>query len=129
MSSLHLVKIFPHQSKFCTFSHLTIQLQHNLRHYTFYLKEGMSVLELGAAEESYLPDGLQLSRHVGVGANKQLMGENSALTESLVADLNDVIEEEGVTSDELKSLGAGTFDAILMANTIDFLTSPREVFR
>jgi hypothetical protein len=111
------------------FSHLTIQLQHNLRHYTFYLKEGMSVLELGAAEESYLPDGLQLSRHVGVGANKQLMGENSALTESLVADLNDVIEEEGVTSDELKSLGAGTFDAILMANTIDFLTSPREVFR
>ena len=56
----------------------------------------MSVLELGAAEESYLPDGLQLSRHVGVGADKQLMGENSALTESLVADLNDVIEEEEI---------------------------------
>ncbi len=89
----------------------------------------MSVLELGAAEESYLPDGIQLSRHVGVGANQRLMAENTALTESLVVNLNDVIEEEGVNSDELKSLGAGTFDAILMANTVDFLTQPREVFR
>jgi hypothetical protein len=93
------------------------------------LKDEMAVLELGAAEESYLPDGLKLSRHVGVGANKKLMEENPALTESLVVDLNEVVEEEGVTSDDLKKLGAGTFDAILMANTVDFLTSPREVFR
>lgn len=89
----------------------------------------MSVLELGAAEESYLPDGLKLSRHVGVGANKALLKENSALTESLIVNLNDIVEEQGVNSDELKALGADTFDVILMANTIDFLTSPREVFR
>jgi hypothetical protein len=89
----------------------------------------MSVLELGAAEDSYLPEGLKLSRHVGVGANKALMEQNSALTESFVVNLNDVIEEQGVNSDELRALGADTFDAILMANTIDFLTSPREVFR
>lgn len=98
-------------------------------HYAFYLRDGMSVLELGAAEDSYLPEGLKLSRHVGVGANKQLMEQNSALTESFVVNLNDVVEEQGVNSDELRALGADTFDAILMANTIDFLTSPREVFR
>lgn len=98
-------------------------------HYSFYLRDDMSVLELGAAEESYLPDGLKLSRHVGVGANKALLKENSALTESLIVNLNDIVEEQGVNSDELKALGADTFDVILMANTIDFLTSPREVFR
>ena len=109
---------------------LTVIVHINLkRHYKFYLRDGMAVLEFGAAEDSYLPDGLQLSRHVGIGANKALMEENSALTESLVADLNDVVEEFGVNSDELKALGAGSFDVILMANTIDFLTSPREVFR
>ena len=89
----------------------------------------MSVLEFGAADDSYLPDGLKLSRHVGVGANKAQMDSNSALTEAMVVDLNDVIVEQGVDSDDLKSLGSGTFDTILMANTIDFLTQPREVFR
>lgn len=89
----------------------------------------MSVLELGAAEESYLPDGLQLERHVGVGANQKLMDQNSALTESFVANLNDVIEERGVNSEEMKALGSDQFDAIIMANTVDFLTNPREVFR
>ncbi len=89
----------------------------------------MQVLELGAAENSYLPEGLKLSRHVGVGANQALMDRNSALTESLLVNLNDVIEEQGVNSEELALLGAGTFDAVIMANTVDFLTSPREVLR
>ena len=40
----------------------------------------MSVLELGAAEKSYLPENLKLSRHVGVGLNDKLMGENPSLT-------------------------------------------------
>ena len=57
------------------------------------------------------------------------MEKNTALSESIVADLNDVIEEDGVKSNELRSLGANSFDVILMANTIDFLTNPREVFR
>lgn len=98
-------------------------------HYGFYLKDGQTVLELGAAEESYLPEGVKLERHVGVGANKALMEKNPALSESIVADLNDVVEEDGVRSNELRSLGANSFDVILMANTIDFLTNPREVFR
>ena len=90
----------------------------------------MSVLELGAAEESYLPPDLKLSRHVGIGASDTLMKQNKALTESYVVDLNEVEEDQGVDSEIMKQLSQGEpFDAIIMANTIDYLTSPREVFR
>lgn len=89
----------------------------------------MSVLELGAAEESYLPEGVKLARHVGVGASQTLMDKNPALTEALVVNLNDVEEEKGVNSEDLRRLSAEPFDAIIMANTIDFLTNPREVFK
>lgn len=89
----------------------------------------MSVLELGAAEDSYLPEGLKLGRHVGVGASQKLMEKNSALTESLVVDLNDVEEGRGVNSEELRSLFSEPFDMIIMANTIDFLTKPLEVYK
>jgi hypothetical protein len=89
----------------------------------------MSILELGAAEASYLPDGIRLSRHVGVGASLPLMKRNQDLTEAVVVDLNDVEEDKGVNSDELKRLSSDPFDVIIMANTIDFLTNPREVFK
>lgn len=98
-------------------------------HYEFYLRDGMSVLEFGAAENSYLPEGLALSRLVGVGASMDSMDKNPALTEKLIIDLNDVVEDTGVDSDDLRKLGSNTFDVILMANTIDFLTNPREVFK
>jgi len=98
-------------------------------HYGFYLKDGMSVLELGAAENSYLPKNLKLSRHVGVGLSEKLMGENPSLTEKLIVDLNKVIEDGDVDSDELRRLKDEPFDAIIMANTADYLTHPREVFK
>mmetsp|Transcript_15256 Transcript_15256/g.31903 ORF Transcript_15256/g.31903 Transcript_15256/m.31903 type:complete len:541 (-) Transcript_15256:93-1715(-) len=98
-------------------------------HYSFYLRDGMSVLELGAAEESYLPDNLKLNRHVGVGAVKKQMEENPSITESYVIDLNDVVADEGIKSVEFSNLGNDTFDAVIMANTIDFLNNPREVFK
>jgi SAM-dependent methyltransferase len=89
----------------------------------------MSVLEFGAAENSYMPSELKLSRHVGVGANQGLMDKNPSLTESFIANLNDVVEEQGIKSEELSNLGADTFDAVVMANTVDFLSNPREVLR
>jgi len=98
-------------------------------HYNFYLKEGMDVLEFGAAIDSYLPSNLKFDRHVGVSLSKSLMDKNPSLTERLVVDMNNVLEEVGIDSDEIKSLGDDSFDAIIMANTIDFLTSPREVFK
>eukprot|EP00978_Attheya_sp_CCMP212_P002669 scaffold5469_cov54-Attheya_sp.AAC.1 len=98
-------------------------------HYSFYIRDGMSILEFGAAEESYLPEGVKLDRHVAIGASKSLMDKNPSITEPLVVDLNNVIEERGIDSDDIRQLGSNTFDVIIMANTIDFLTSPREVFR
>ena len=98
-------------------------------HYSFYLRDGMSVLELGAAEESYLPEGLKLNRHVGIGAVKSQMEQNPSITDSYVVDLNDVVEDNGIKSVDFSNLGEDTFDAIIMANTIDFINNPREVFK
>lgn len=98
-------------------------------HYSYYLRDGMSVLEFGAAEDSYLPDALRLGRHVGVGLSVDQMAQNGAITETLEVDLNNVVAENGVDSDELRALGASSFDAILMANTLDFLENPREVYK
>ena len=89
----------------------------------------MSILEFGAAENSYLPEDIKPSRHIGVGLSTKLMEENLSLTERLEVDLNKVIKDQTVDSDELRKLSLEPFDAILMTNTIDFLTNPREVYR
>lgn len=99
----------------------------DVRHYSYYLEDGMDILELGAAEESYLPENIKLNRLVGVGLSPELMEQNPSLTEKLVINLNKVEPDVGV--EELERLGSDTFDVILMANTIDFLTDPKEVFR
>lgn len=98
-------------------------------HYSFYLRDGMSVLELGAAENSYLPPNLKLNKHVGVGAVQSQMDANPSLTSSMIVDLNNVVDDEGVDSQEFGELCDEGFDAIIMANTIDFLNHPREVFK
>ena len=95
----------------------------------------MSILELGAAENSYLPPNLKPNKHIGVGAIQSQMDMNPSITKSYVIDLNTVIEDEGIDSkifnEEIigSDDGQGQFDAILMANTIDFLNNPREVFK
>lgn len=90
----------------------------------------MSILELGAAEESYLPSTLKLNKHVGVGAVQSQMDANPSITSSMVVDLNTVVEDEGVDNKEFNDeICNGSFDAIIMANTIDFLNHPREVFK
>lgn len=98
-------------------------------HYDFYLEDGMRILELGAAESSYLPKNLKLARHVGVSLSEKLMGKNPSLTETVVVDLNKVVDQQGVDSDEFRRLAAEPFDAIIMANTADFLMHPREVYK
>ena len=89
----------------------------------------MSILELGAAENSYLPDGLKTSRHVGIGLNQKLMDENPALTETMITNLNQVVEERDVDDDNFRRLAEEPFDAVIMANTVEYLTNPREVLR
>jgi hypothetical protein len=111
-------------------------------HYSYYLSDGMSILELGAAEQSYLPSNLQLTKHVGVGAVQSQMDNNPSITSSIVIDLNSVIDDVGLDSNEFDTLFTTTddtddsednednrFDAVIMANTIEFLNHPREVFK
>jgi Methyltransferase domain len=98
-------------------------------HYAFYLKNGMSILELGAAEDSYLPDTIQPSRHVGVGLTPDRMAANPSLTQRMVVDLNKVVTGRDVDNDDLRRLATEPFDAVIMANTVDYLMHPREVFR
>jgi len=98
-------------------------------HYSFYLRDGMSILEFGAAEDSYLPDDIKPSRHVGVGASLKLMETNPSITETLQVDLNKVVKDRDIDNDDLRLLAQEPFDAIIMANTIEFLAHPREVFR
>mmetsp|Transcript_7624 Transcript_7624/g.9976 ORF Transcript_7624/g.9976 Transcript_7624/m.9976 type:complete len:660 (-) Transcript_7624:86-2065(-) len=96
-------------------------------HYSFYLSEDMSILELGAAEDSYLP--FKPARLVGVGASEGLMKKNPLLSESMVVDLNDVDKGRDVNNDEFRKLATEPFDAIIMSNTISYLNNPREVLR
>jgi SAM-dependent methyltransferase len=98
-------------------------------HYAFYLQDGMSILEFGAAEDSYLPKNRQFRRHVGVGASAAMMQQNPSLSERLVVNLNKVVKDRDVDNDDLRRLAQDPFDVVLMANTVPFLTSPREVFR
>lgn len=99
------------------------------KHYAFYMEDGASILELGAAENSYLPDDFKTSRHVGVGLNQKLMDENPALTDTMIVDLNNVVEDRDVDDDNFRTLAQEPFDVVIMANTVEFLTSPREVLR
>lgn len=100
-------------------------------HYEFYLPKGPSILEFGAAENSYLPDTIQPSRHVGVSASGKLMKLNPSLTDTLLIDLNKVNIGRDVDSDSLKKYASSSeqFDVIIMSNTVDYLSYPREVFR
>ena len=97
-------------------------------HFQYYLRDGMSILEFGAGADSYLGD-LKPSKHVGVSLNPDEMASNPSLTDRLVVDLNDVVPDRDVNSDELRALAPEPFDAVIMTNTIPFLTKPREVYR
>jgi len=98
-------------------------------HFAFYLRDGMSILEFGAGRDSYLGD-LKPSRHVGVSLSPADMEANPSLTDRLVVDLNQVDKGADVASDELRALGQGEqFDAVIMTNTLAYLTNPREVFK
>ena len=88
----------------------------------------MSILELGAAENSYLPPNLKPNKHIGVGAISSQMESNPSITKSYVIDLNTVIEDEGIDSkvfneEIIGEGGGGQFDAILTARMNNLLNT------
>jgi SAM-dependent methyltransferase len=77
------------------------------------------VLDLMSSWVSHLPPEVDYGRVVGLGMNRAELAENPRLTSFLVHDLN--------RCPELPLVDA-TFDAVLNAVSIQYLTSPVEVF-
>jgi SAM-dependent methyltransferase len=92
-------------------------------HYLRFLPPSGSLLEIGASAHSYLPPSLSPSRFVGVGVNEEEMAANPALTDRIVQDLN------ADFSLPASAVPPDSFDAVLIANTMEFLVKPREVLR
>jgi len=80
---------------------------------------GAHVLDLMSSWVSHLPPDVDYGRVIGLGMNRVELAENPRLTSFLVHDLN--------RSPELPFADA-TFDAVLNAVSIQYLTSPVEVF-
>lgn len=87
--------------------------------YAKYLKNGMRVLDLMAGWESHLPDGLIFSHVTGLGLNAEELERNPGFTDHFVHDLN---KNPKLPFDD------GTYDAVVCAASVEYLTRPFEVF-
>ena len=89
-------------------------------YYSEVLFAGADVLDLMSSWISHLPDEPQLGRVVGLGMNAAELAANERLNEYLVRDLN--VEPALPYADE-------SFDFVLIAVSIQYLTRPMDVFR
>lgn len=86
-------------------------------HYADVLPAGGTVLDLMSSWRSHLPDGL--GPVTGLGMNAPEMADNPALTDFVVHDLN---------LNPVLPYADGTFDAVVCAVSVQYLTKPVEVF-
>jgi SAM-dependent methyltransferase len=84
------------------------------------LPAGGAVLDLMSSWVSHLPDDVAFERVAGVGMNREELAKNPRLDDHAVCDLN--------TDPELPYPDA-SFDAVVNAVSIQYLTRPVEVFR
>ncbi len=84
------------------------------------LPPGGAVLDLMSSWVSHLPDELELTRIAGLGMNENELDRNPRLTDYMVHDLN---REPELPYDD------ASFDAVVNAVSIQYLTRPVEVFR
>lgn len=83
-----------------------------------FVRNDATVLDLMASHDSHLPEGVQPRRLVGLGMNAAELERNPRLTERLVHDLNATPHLPFET---------GTFDLVLCALSIEYLTRPEAV--
>ncbi len=84
------------------------------------VEEAPVILDLMASVDSHLPASIIPARMVGVGMNAQEMEANPRLTEQVVQDLN---------RDAVMPFEDDTFDLVLNAVSVEYLTDPVAVFR
>jgi SAM-dependent methyltransferase len=87
--------------------------------YLRFVRDEMRVLDLMSSWRSHLPPGLRLRQCTGIGLNALELQHNPALTERIVQDLN--------RQPELPH-GDGSFDAVLCALSVEYLTDPEAIF-
>lgn len=80
---------------------------------------GSKVLDLMSSWTSHLPDDLDLDSVTGLGMNQVELDANPRLTSRLIHDLN---------QNPVLPFGAGEFDAVTCAMSVEYLTRPFEVF-
>jgi SAM-dependent methyltransferase len=84
------------------------------------LPVGGAVLDLMSSWVSHLPEEMQFARVAGLGMNAAELANNPRLTEHVVLDLN---------QNPQLPFEAASFDAIVNAVSIQYLTRPVDVFR
>ena len=84
------------------------------------LPPGGAILDLMSSWISHLPDQVEFTRVAGLGMNEMELAKNPRLTDHLVHDLN---REPDLPYD------SASFDAVVNAVSIQYLTRPVEVFR
>lgn len=90
------------------------------RFYGELIPDGAMVLDLMTSWVSHLPEHKQLSGVAGLGMNLVELENNPVLTERVVQDLN---------ANPTLPWEDGTFDAAVVTVSIQYLTSPVDVFR
>jgi SAM-dependent methyltransferase len=88
-------------------------------YYAEVLADADAVLDLMSSWISHLPVTPRFSRVAGLGMNEVELATNSRLGERVVQDLN---------ADPLLPFEPGSFDAVLNAVSVQYLTRPVEVF-
>lgn len=88
-------------------------------HYRSTLAPQCDVLDLCSSWISHLPRDVSLGRVVGLGMNEEELQRNAQLSEYVVQDLNRV---------PVLPFNDSTFDAVVCAVSVDYLTQPREIF-
>lgn len=86
--------------------------------YAEYLKPQSAILDLMSSWRSHLPE-LEFRRVVGLGLNSAEMLDNPALSEIVVHDIN---------REPRLPFPDGSFDAVVMAVSVQYLTRPIEIF-
>ncbi len=84
------------------------------------VEEDPAILDLMASVDSHLPSRMQPSRVTGLGLNEEELRANPSLTDGVVHDLN---------LDPSLPFPDQTFDVVLNALSVEYLTRPNRVFR
>uniref|UniRef100_A0A0G4HA01 Methyltransferase type 11 domain-containing protein n=1 Tax=Chromera velia CCMP2878 TaxID=1169474 RepID=A0A0G4HA01_9ALVE len=90
-------------------------------HMRRYVKEGMSVLDIGAAENSYIPEEIETDQTIGIGVREDELANNPCLTDYMTKNLNE--------ETSLSEFRNNAFDVVTMHSTIQYMKAPRELLK